>query len=105
MNTLRVFLALGIAAWLGAATAENEYAKAAHDLDAAIIEMYAYLEDLPDAQLPDSNVLRQERQAVNDDRTLLAYAEKRIVSLADHHAITGSSFHDSWAIVPTYADL
>jgi PDZ domain-containing protein len=42
---------------------------------------------------------------VHDRDSLLHYAEDRIASLADHHAITGSSFKDSWAIVPTYADL
>jgi carboxyl-terminal processing protease len=42
---------------------------------------------------------------VHDRDSLLHYAEDRIASLADHHAITGSSFKDSWAIIPTYADI
>ena len=50
-------------------------------------------------------MLAKERAGVHDHDSLLHYAEDRIASLADHHAITGSSFKDSWAIVPTYADL
>ncbi len=90
---------------LGGATVDNEYADAARNLDATIAEEYAYLDKLPGGQLPQSDALTRERDAVHDDDTLLAYAEKRIASLADHHAITGSSFGDSWAVVPTYADL
>lgn len=98
-------IALSAVLCLGAASAENDYAAAARDLDATIAKQYAYLEKLPDGQLPDSDVLTSEREEVHDGRTLLAYAEKRITSLADHHAITGSSFSNSWAVVPTYADL
>jgi carboxyl-terminal processing protease len=90
---------------LCSATVENEYRIAARDLDAKIANNYAYLDKLPDGQVPQSEVLTAEREAVHDERTLLAYAEKRLISLADHHAITGSSFRDSWAVVPTYADI
>lgn len=84
---------------------DNRYAEAAEQLDATIAENYAYLDELPNGELPKSDVLTAERKAVHDDRTLLVYAEKRLASLADHHAITGSSFRDSWAVVPTYTDL
>ena len=57
------------------------------------------------ARFRDSPQLAAERAAVHDRDGLLHYAENRIASLADHHAITGSSFKDSWAIIPTYADL
>lgn len=100
----RLFL-LAAAAMLCSATAENAYLVAARDLDARIANSYAYLEKLPAGQVPQSDVLTAEREAVHDQRTLLAYAEKRLISLADHHAITGSSFRDSWAVVPTYADI
>lgn len=96
---------LGAAASLSAATVQNEFADAARDLDNTIAEKYAYLDKLPGEKLPESDDLRREREAVHDDRSLLAYAEKRIASLADHHAITGSSFRDSWAVVPTYTDI
>lgn len=66
---------------------------------------YAYLERLPGGRFPDSGVLRAEAAAVHDRRSLLAYAERAVAALADHHAITGSSFADSWALVPSYADL
>lgn len=100
----RVFL-LAAAAMLCAAAVENQYLVAARDLDSKIANNYAYLEKLPGGQVPQSDVLIAEREAVHDERTLLAYAEKRLISLADHHTITGSSFRDSWAVVPTYADI
>jgi carboxyl-terminal processing protease len=42
---------------------------------------------------------------VHDDASLLAFAERALLLLEDHHAITGSSFPDSWGIVPSFADL
>ena len=81
------------------------YAADAQALDQLIVANYAYEDDWPEGKLPDSAQLAAERGAVHDRDSLLHYAEDRIASLADHHAITGSSFKDSWAIVPTYADL
>ncbi len=100
----RVFL-IAAAAMLCSATVENEYLMAARDLDAKIANNCAYLDKLPDGQVPQSEALTAEREAVHDERLLPAYAEKRLISQADHHAITGSSFRDSWAVVPTYADI
>lgn len=77
----------------------------ARALDRIIAENYAYTDHWPGGVLPDSPALAAERAAVHDRDSLLHYAENRITSLADHHAITGGSFKDSWAIVPTYADL
>jgi carboxyl-terminal processing protease len=74
-------------------------------LDHVILEEYAYLDKLPEGFLPESETLSAERAAAKDRTGLLRYAEDRLASLADHHAITGSSFADSWALVPTYADL
>ncbi|WP_052071697.1 S41 family peptidase [Sphingopyxis sp. MWB1] len=82
-----------------------DYAGDARALDQMILDYYAYPEHLPEGRLPDSAKLAEERAAVHDHRSLLAYAERRIASLADHHAITGASFADSWAVVPTYGDL
>ena len=70
-----------------------------------IADRYAYFDKLPGAQLLQSDVLPREREAVHDERSLLACAEKRNASLADHHAITGCSFRDSKAVIPTYTDL
>jgi len=88
-----------------AAGAAIDYAGDAKALDRLIVENYAYQDHWPGGVLPDSDVLARERAAVHDRDSLLHYAEDRIASLADHHAITGASFKDSWAIVPTYADL
>lgn len=105
MKTIRIALLFVVSLSLCANTAEIDHIDAARKLDALIAENYAYLDDLPHGELPKSDVLTAERDAVHDDRTLLAYAEKRLASLADHHAITGSSFRDSWAVVPTYTDM
>ena len=90
---------------LTGARAPEDYRQDAEALDETIAANYAYLEKLPNGELPQSDPLTREREAVHDDRSLLAYAEHRIATLADHHAITGASFADSWAVVPTYADL
>lgn len=87
------------------ARADVDFAGDARALDALIVANYAYEDHWPGGLLPDSPVLARERDAVRDRDSLLHYAEDRIASLADHHAITGSSFKDSWAIVPTYSDL
>ncbi|QTC93240.1 peptidase S41 [Brevundimonas goettingensis] len=55
--------------------------------------------------MPMTPQLRAEAEAVSDNRSLLRYAEHALTALADHHAITGRSFSDDWAIVPTYGDL
>lgn len=90
---------------LSAAASMPDYPATANALDAIIERQYAYLDKLPGGTLPQSATLKAQRAAVYDDDTLLRYAENRIISLADHHAITCSSFKDSWAVVPTYADL
>ena len=91
-------------ALLGGADAPD-YQSAARAVDEVITEKYAYLDKLPGGVLPESEMLDTERGRVSDSNTLLRYAEDRLASLADHHAITGSSFASSWAIVPTYADM
>jgi carboxyl-terminal processing protease len=98
-------LALAGTFCLAAAADEPDYPGAARALDAEIQQDYAYLDKLDNGRVPQSAALDARRAAVRDARTLLAYAEVRLFSLADHHAITGSSFRDSWAVVPTYADL
>jgi hypothetical protein len=105
MKKSMALLLMPSALMLGAASDREKFAEAARDLDAMIAERYAYLDKLPEEGLPHSDALSRERNGVHDQRSLLAYAEKRIVSLADHHAHTGSSFRDSWALVPTYTDI
>ena len=74
-------------------------------LEELINSAYAYPERLPDGRFALSATLRAEAEAVRDRRMLLSFAERALFLLADHHAITGSSFADSWALVPSYADL
>lgn len=94
-----------LSASVRATAATVDYAADAKALDKIIIENYAYQDHWPGGTLPDSPTLAAERASVHDRDSLLHYAEDRIASLADHHAITGSSFKGSWAIIPTYADL
>ncbi len=90
--------------FLGAANAPD-YQSAARSLDNALRDQYAYMDKLPGTTLPESKALNAERSSASNHDSLLRYAEDRLASLADHHAITGSAFADSWAIIPTYADL
>lgn len=55
--------------------------------------------------MPMSEAMRAEAAAVHDRSSLLLYAEHALTALADPHAITGSSFRDSWAVTPSYSDL
>lgn len=103
---MKVIIGAAALLLIGATDAKPvDYAGDAVALDRLITENYAYEDHWPGGVLPDSPVLAHERAAAHDDDSLLHYAEDRIASLADHHAITGASFKDSWAIVPTYADL
>ncbi|NJO31765.1 MAG: peptidase S41 [Rhodospirillales bacterium] len=102
---LRSLLAISLWGALSAASTPQDFQAAAIELDAVIARSYAYMDTLPGGVLPQSAILDAERDAVSDEGALLRYAERRIASLADHHAITSSSFPDSWALIPTYADL
>ncbi|QNM83731.1 PDZ domain-containing protein [Sphingomonas sabuli] len=82
-----------------------DYAADAVAFDKIISDNYGYQDRWPGGVLPDSDALRTARAAVHDKRSLLHYVEDRLASLADHHAIAGSSFKDSWALVPTYSDV
>lgn len=101
-------LVLGSLLLLGAASpdlAPADYAADARALPTLIADNYAYLDELPGGVVPSSPQLDAERDAVHDADSLLRYAEDMIAALADHHALTGKSFRDDWAIVPSYADI
>ena len=106
---VRVFVRISLAVYiwitLVGASSSPDYPAAARELDAAIERSYAYIDKLPGSVIPQSPLLAAQQNAVSDERSLLRYAEDRIASLADHHAITGSSFADSWAVIPTFTDL
>jgi carboxyl-terminal processing protease len=74
-------------------------------IERLIAENYAYPERFAGRVPPSSQMLAAEAARVDDRRSLLRYAERALLALADHHAITGASFADSWAVVPSYADL
>ena len=109
----RAACALAVAALplMGMAAAERDkptpadYASDARALVPLIAANYAYLDDLPHGEVPTSPRLEAERDAVHDADSLLRYAEDVIAALADNHAMTGRSFRDDWAIVPSYSDL
>ena len=106
MRILPILLAvLSLAALPAAAQEAADYRADALAIEGLINAQYAYLDRLPEGAFPDSAVLRAEAEAVTDQRSLLRYAERAVAALADHHAITGSSFADSWALVPSYSDL
>lgn len=85
--------------------AASDFASDARQIETIIEENYAYLERFKDSRPPRSAKLDAMRDAVDTKAELLAYAENVLLSLADHHAITGNSFKHSWAVVPSYADL
>lgn len=102
----RAFLAAVLLA--GAATAEPTAADFVADvqsIERRVNEDYAYLDRFPGQRMPMTDKLRAEAAAVKDRRSLVRYAERSMALLADHHAIVGSSFKDSWALVPSYSDL
>lgn len=81
------------------------YREDAQSIEGLVNSQYAYLDRFPGGVMPMSEALRAEAAAAHDRSTLLRYTEHAITALADHHAITGSSFRDSWALVPSYSDL
>ncbi|WNG49567.1 peptidase S41 [Archangium minus] len=87
-----------------AAEAEG-FREDARSIEKLVNDHYAYLDRFSDGRMPLSAKLRAEAEQVHDKRSLLRFAERALLTLADHHAITGSSFSDSWAIVPSYSDL
>lgn len=101
------FLALA-ALLFGTPVSAQEASEYRGDAEAIVSEInanYAYLDRLPEGRFAPTEKLRGEAANVSDKRTLLKYAERVLMLLADHHVITGSSFADSWAVVPSYSDL
>jgi carboxyl-terminal processing protease len=92
---------------LGAAdpAPEPDYAADARSIEQLVNAQYAYLDRFEGDRMPISDKLRVEAEAVESREALVRYAERALVTLADHHAITGSSLADSWALVPSYSDL
>lgn len=92
---------------LGGAPADDaaDFRSDAMAVERGIADNYAYLDRFAGGRPPISVRLRAEAALVSDRRSLLRYAERALLALGDHHAITGSSRPDSWALVPSFADL
>ena len=78
---------------------------AALSLPGLVNDNYAYLEGLPGGTFALTPQLEAEARAIENRSDLLRFLERSLMLLADHHAHTGSSFADSWALVPSYSDL
>jgi hypothetical protein len=104
MRAMLVSLMILLAGTVQAQTPE-EYRQDARSVEDTINAEYAYLDRFDGGTAPISELLHAQAEAVTDQRSLLAYAERALAALSDHHAITGASFSDSWAVVPSYADL
>lgn len=106
--TISVAEPSGAAAREGGAQPENS-ANALRDearsLATEINTNYAYLDRLPEQRFDLTPPLQREAEAIEDKRDLLRFVERSLLLLADHHAIAGSSFANSWAVVPSYSDL
>lgn len=82
-----------------------DYAADARSIEALVNKNYAYLERFPGERMPMTPKLRAEADKVTTVRELTRFSERALTVLADHHAITGSSLRDSWAVVPSYSDM
>jgi carboxyl-terminal processing protease len=104
MRLLPLLVLLAAAAPAAEPSAED-YRADARSIAPLIQQTYAYLDRFPGGVAPRSAKLDAETEQVHDRRSLLLYAERALLALADHHAITGASTAHDWAIVPSYADL
>src|SRR3954465_6264610 len=102
---LLIALALCAAPLAAQTLTPHDYRADARSIEPLIERVYAYPERLPGGHYHLTDRLRIEAEQVSDQRTLLHFAERAMLLLADHHAITGASFRDSWGLVPSFADL
>lgn len=105
---MRWFLMMLLAAMPAPANAQDaevDYRSAAFEMVEQIEQGYAYRDRFEDEIIPFTPALQREAEEVDDARSLLVFAERMLLALRDHHAITGSSLANSWAVIPTYADL
>ncbi len=83
----------------------NDYQSDALWLVTLLDGNYAYRERLPGGKYELTQQLRDELDWVHDDASLLYFAERALLLLADHHAATGTAFLDSWSLFPSLCDL
>ena len=100
---LTVFALLTATASLAAEP--DEFREDAELLERLVEYQYAYLDRLPNGDFELTETLKAEAAKVQTNRELIRFAERALMLLADHHAITGASLSDSWAVFPSYGDL
>ena len=106
MASVRRLTILALSPLLGAAALPAaDYVSDARSLETLVNANYAYLDRFPGQRMPMTDALRAEAGKVSSEPELIRYAERALTLLADHHAITGSSLKDSWAVFPSYGDL
>ncbi len=105
MFRLLLVLFLFLAGPAFAEGAAEKFRADARSIEKLINDNYAYLDRFESQVAPVSAKLRAEADQVGDRRSLLKFAERMLLILADHHAITAASTAESWAVVPTYSDL
>lgn len=105
MRYMIALILVALAAPANAQSTAEDYRSDAFEMVDQIEEGYAYRDRSDDGMIPFTPILRAEAEQVQDSGSLLRFAERLLLALRDHHAITGSSFSDSWAVIPSYADL
>ena len=106
MASVRRLTILALSPLLGAAALPAaDYVSDARSIETLVNANYAYLDRFPGQRMPMTDALRAEAGKVSSEPELIRYAERALTLLADHHAITGSSLKDSWAVFPSYGDL
>ena len=106
MRALPLLLLIVAAPLRAEAPAAVDYAADARSIEGAGQQQLCLSRAL--ARAPECRMtakLRAEAAAVKDARQLVRYSERALALLADHHAITGGSMKDSWAVFPSYGDL
>lgn len=103
---IRAFLAACLLLVAAPALAEPaDWQRAALGLEQLIDRNYAYRDRLPGDHFRLTEPLRARAAGIGDARAFTRFAEDSLMLLADPHAITSRSLADSWALVPSYADL
>ncbi len=107
MRALKCLVAIALAMFSTTASSSSpeRFRADAESIAPLINENYAYLDRLPQQKFLLTTKLQTEARQVRDKDTLLKFVERILLTLGDHHAISGSSFDDSWALVPSYSDL
>ncbi len=100
-----ILMSIALASPISGAPTSTDFQADAVGMMTLIEDNYAYLDRLPGGHFSLTDTLKAEQSQVHDADSLLHFAERALLLLSDSHAITGSSFDNSWAIIPSYSDL